>query len=44
MQIMESGRWNLESIITHEFSLEQIEEAIRTAADSSQAFNVEIRF
>lgn len=44
MQIMESGRWNLESIITHEFSLEQIEEAIRTAADSSQAFNVEIGF
>lgn len=44
MQIMESGRWNLESIITHEFSLEQIEEAIRTAADSRQAFNVEIGF
>lgn len=44
MKIMESGRWNLESIITHEFPLEQIEKAIQTAADSSQAFNVEIKF
>lgn len=43
MNIMEGGRWNLESIITHEFPLEQIEEAIRTASDSSKAFNVTIK-
>lgn len=44
MQMMESGRWDLESIITHEFPLEQIEQAIRTASDSSRALNVTIRF
>lgn len=44
MSIMESGRWNLESIITHEFPLGQIEEAIQTASDSSKAFNVTIKF
>lgn len=44
MQMMESGRWDLESVITHEFSLEQIEKAIRTAADTDHALNVTIRF
>lgn len=44
MAIMESGRWNLESIITHEYPLEQIAEAIETAADTERALNVVIRF
>lgn len=44
MQIMASGRWNLESIITHEFPLEEIEHAIRTAADTDHALNVTIKF
>lgn len=44
MTIMASGRWDLESVITQEFPLEQICEAIQTAADPSRAFNVTIRF
>lgn len=44
MAIMAGGRWNLESIITQEFPLEQISEAIRTASDPDRAFNVTIRF
>ena len=44
MKLMASGKWNLESIITHEFSLEQIAEAIRTASDPTQALNVTIKF
>lgn len=44
MSIMASGKWDLESIITQEFPLEQISEAIRTAADPDKAFNVTIRF
>lgn len=44
MTIMASGRWDLESVITQEFPLEQICEAIQTAADPARAFNVTIRF
>lgn len=44
MNIMSSGRWNLESIITHEFPLEQISEAIRTASNADNSFNVTIKF
>ncbi|MGF0032275.1 zinc-dependent alcohol dehydrogenase [Bariatricus sp. SGI.154] len=44
MAIMASGKWNLESIITQEFPLEQISEAIQTAADPDRAFNVTIKF
>lgn len=44
MRMMESGRWDFESIITHEFSLEELEKAIRTASDTEQAFNVTIKF
>lgn len=43
-EIMRSGRWNLERIITHEFSIDDIDKAIQTAADSNHAFNVIIRF
>lgn len=44
MEIMASGRWKLESVITQEFPLEQISEAIQTAADPDKAFNVTIKF
>ncbi len=44
MDMMAGGRWNLESIITHEFSIDEIEEAIRTASDADYALNVAIRF
>lgn len=44
MKIMASGRWELEKIITHEFPIERICEAIETAADADKAFNVTIRF
>lgn len=42
-KIMASGKWNLESIITHEFSLDELEEAIKTAADVDHAGNVVIK-
>ena len=44
MQIFASGRWNLETIVTHEFKLDEIENAIRTAADTNRALNVTVRF
>lgn len=44
ISIMASGRWNLESIITNEFSLPEISKAIETAANSEKAFNVVIKF
>lgn len=44
MEIMASGRWDLESIITHEFSIDQISEAIRTASDAGHALNVTVKF
>lgn len=42
--IMASGRWDLEGIITHEFSITELETAIRTAADVHRSGNVTIRF
>lgn len=42
-EIMRCGRWDLESIITHEFSLCDLEKAIRTAADVDHAGNVVIK-
>lgn len=44
MNIMESGRWNIERIITHEFSLNQIKEALETASNAEQALKVMITF
>lgn len=44
MAIMASGRWDLESIITQEFPLERIAEAIETASNPEKAFNVTIKF
>ncbi len=44
MKIMASGKWDLESIITHEFSIDDLDEAIRTASDTEHALNVIIKF
>lgn len=42
-EIMICEKWDLESIITHEFSLDDLEKAIRTAADVEHAGNVVIK-
>ena len=44
MTIMESGLWDIESIITHEFPLEQLPLAIETASNTEQSLNVVINF
>lgn len=44
MDMMVSGTYNIESIITQEFSIENLDKAIRTAADPEHAFNVIIDF
>jgi len=44
LKIMKSGTWDIESIITHEFSIDNISEAIKMAAQSDRAFNVVIKF
>jgi len=43
-EMMVSGKWNLENIITHEFSLDRLETAIRTASDVEHSGNVVIKF
>lgn len=42
MAIMTSGQWDIASIITHEYPLERIDEALRLAGDPSRALNVTI--
>ena len=42
-KIMSCGKWDLKSIITHEFLLEELATAIRTASDVENAGNVVIR-
>lgn len=42
-KIMSCGRWDLESIITHVFPLEELASAIRTAGDVQHAGNVVIK-
>lgn len=44
MEIMKSGRWNIESIITHIFKWEELERAIETAADVNKSLNVVIKY
>lgn len=44
MNIMESHKWNIESIITNEFSQEEITKAIEMAGDSQNALNVIIKY
>lgn len=42
-EIMACGKWDLERIITHEFSLDELEQAIRTAGDVDHAGNVVVK-
>nr|WP_296064892.1 alcohol dehydrogenase catalytic domain-containing protein [uncultured Mediterraneibacter sp.] len=42
-KIMASGTWDLEKIITHEFPLTDLEQALQTAGDPSIAGNVVIK-
>ena len=44
MTIMESGRWDIERLITHEYPWEQLEEAIQMAGQPEKALNVLIRY
>lgn len=44
MEIMESGQFDLEQLITQEYPLEHLEEAIRKASTSSESLKVVIRF
>ena len=44
MAIMESGRWNIETIITHEYPWEELPQAIEQAARVNEALNVVIRY
>ena len=42
-EIMASGKWDLEHIITHEFPLNELEQAIRTAGYVDHAGNVVVK-
>lgn len=44
LDIMASGRFDLETLITHEFPQERIVDAIETAADIDHALNVMIKY
>lgn len=42
--IMQSGRWDIPALITHQFPLRDIEDALRTVAEPDSALNVVIEF
>lgn len=44
MKIMESGRWDVESIITHEFPWEQLPQAMEKAAQVDESLSVVIHY
>lgn len=44
MDIMESGRFDIESIITHEFPQDEIVKAIETAGDLHTALNIVVKY
>lgn len=44
LEIMKSGKWDIDKMITDEYSLENLSEAIERAADVGNALNVIIRF
>ncbi|MBE4741141.1 MULTISPECIES: hypothetical protein [Streptomyces] len=44
MEIMESGRFDIESINTHEFPQDEIVRAIETAGDVHTALNVVVKY
>lgn len=43
-EIMASGKWELEGIITHEFGIDDLEKAIQTAGDVNKSGNVVIKY
>lgn len=43
-QIMAGGRWNIERIITQEFPLQQIQEALEATSDINKSLNVVVKF
>lgn len=44
MKIMESGLWNIEKMITHEYKWEELETAIQMAGNPEEALNVVIQY
>ena len=44
LEIMKSGKWDIDKMITDEYSLENLSEAIERAADVDNALNVIIKF
>ncbi|MGN0655240.1 MAG: zinc-binding dehydrogenase, partial [Ruminiclostridium sp.] len=44
LAIMESGIWDIEKIITHEYPHSELEKAIRKASETNEALNVSIYF
>lgn len=44
LEIMKSDKWDIEKLITHEFKLDNLSEAIEQATDVDNALNVIIRF
>lgn len=44
LKIMESGKWDIEKIITQEFTLDELEKAITTAGNPHNSLNVIIKF
>lgn len=44
MKIMESHRWDIESIITHEYPIDQLSDAIEKASHTDEALNVIINY
>lgn len=44
LKMMESEKWDIESIITHEYPWEQLPEAIEKAGNVNEALNVVIKY
>ena len=44
MEIMKSGQYDIESIVTHEFSLDHIKDAIETAGKADESLKVVIKY
>lgn len=44
LAIMSSGKWDIESVITHEFTLDELDKALETAVLTDKALNVVIKF
>lgn len=44
LEIMKSGKWDIEKMITHEFAIDDLSKAIEQASDIDNALNVIINF